>query len=39
MFALFGRAAPSLDGVFNGLADFIDLHFEPGVLLDLLRHT
>jgi adenosylcobyric acid synthase len=39
MLALFGRVAPSLDGVFNGLADFIDLHFEPGVLLDLLRQT
>jgi adenosylcobyric acid synthase len=37
MKALFGRAAPSLDGVFDGLADFVDRHFEPGVLLDLLR--
>lgn len=37
MQALFGRVAPSLDGVFDGLADFIDLHFEPGVLIDLLR--
>jgi hypothetical protein len=37
MNALFGRVAPSLDSVFDGLADFIDLHFEPGVLLDLLR--
>jgi len=36
---LFGRLAPSLDGVFDGLADFIDLHFESGVLLDLLRQT
>jgi adenosylcobyric acid synthase len=39
MLALFGRVAPSLNGVFDGLADFIDLHFEPGVLLDLLRQT
>jgi adenosylcobyric acid synthase len=39
MQALFGRVAPSLDGVFDALADFIDLHFEPGVLLDLLQHT
>ena len=39
MQALFGRVAPSLDGVFDALADFIDLHFEPGVLLDLLQQT
>ncbi len=39
MNALLGRLAPSLDGIFDGLADFIDLHFEPGVLLDLLRQT
>ena len=30
--ALFGAAAPTLDGVFDGLADFIEAHFEPGVL-------
>ena len=37
--ALFGRVAPSLEGVFDGLADFVNLHFEPGVLLDLLRQA
>lgn len=30
--ALFGAAAPTLDAVFDGLADFIDLHFMPGTL-------
>lgn len=30
--ALFGRAAPTLDTVFDGLADFVDTHFSPGVL-------
>ena len=30
--ALFGAEAPTLDAVFDGLADFIDLHFSPGVL-------
>jgi len=30
--ALFGAAAPTLDAVFDGLADFIDLHFTPGTL-------
>lgn len=35
--ALFGAAAPTLDSVFDGLADFIDMHFEPGVLGDLIR--
>jgi adenosylcobyric acid synthase len=30
--ALFGAAAPTLDSVFDGLADFIDRHFEAGVL-------
>ncbi|MEO5669689.1 MAG: cobyric acid synthase [Ramlibacter sp.] len=33
--ALFGAAAPTLDSVFDGLADFIDSHFEPGVLAGL----
>ncbi|MHB1122089.1 MAG: cobyric acid synthase [Ramlibacter sp.] len=36
--ALFGTAAPTLDGVFDGLADLIDAHFAPSVLLDLVRH-
>ena len=34
--ALFGAAAPTLDSVFDGLADFIDTHFEPGVLASLI---
>ena len=32
MQALFGADAPALDQVFDGLADFIARHFEPGVL-------
>jgi adenosylcobyric acid synthase len=35
--ALFGREARGLDGVFDGLADFIDRHFEPGALARLAR--
>ncbi|RZM02241.1 MAG: cobyric acid synthase CobQ, partial [Variovorax sp.] len=35
--ALFGAAAPTLDSVFDGLADFIDAHFEPDVLRDLIH--
>jgi adenosylcobyric acid synthase len=27
---------PTLDTVFDGLADFIDTHFEPGILQRLL---
>jgi adenosylcobyric acid synthase len=34
--ALFGAAAPTLDSVFDGLADFIDAHFRPDVLRDLI---
>ncbi|NCT82958.1 MAG: cobyric acid synthase [Comamonadaceae bacterium] len=34
--ALFGRAVQPLDQVFDGLADFIDLHFKPGTLAGLL---
>ena len=30
--ALFGASTPTLDSVFEGLADYIDKHFEPGVL-------
>ena len=35
--ALFGAQAPSLDRVFDGLADFIDTHFDPQFLEDLIR--
>ncbi len=34
--ALFGHDAPTLEQVFDGLADFIDRHFEPQVLNALL---
>jgi adenosylcobyric acid synthase len=34
--ALFGAAVPTLDSVFEGLADFIDVHFEKGYLQGLL---
>ena len=37
MNALFGTGVRSLDSVFDGLADFIDRHFEPGVLLRLVQ--
>jgi adenosylcobyric acid synthase len=36
MRALFGRDTPTLDDTFNGLADFIDSRFAPGVLMSLL---
>jgi len=35
--ALFGATLPPLDAVFDGLADLIDAHFEPGALMALLR--
>lgn len=35
--ALFGAETPSLDAVFDRLADFIDPHFEPGVLQRLIE--
>jgi len=35
--ALFGQSLPGLDAVFDGLADFIEQHFEPGALMDLLQ--
>jgi len=35
--ALFGAAAPTLDSVFDGLADFIETHFEVGVLDQLVK--
>ncbi len=34
--ALFGTPGRSLDAVFDGLADFIDLHFQPGRLAGLI---
>jgi adenosylcobyric acid synthase len=34
--ALFGATTPTLDSVFDGLADFIGQHFQPGVLQSLL---
>jgi adenosylcobyric acid synthase len=34
--ALFGATAPTLDAVFDGLADYIDTHFEAGVLRALI---
>lgn len=34
--ALFGAHAPTLDSVFDGLADYIDRHFEAGVLPGLI---
>ena len=35
--ALFGAAAPSLDQVFDGLADYVAVHFQPHVLQALLE--
>jgi adenosylcobyric acid synthase len=37
MRALFGSEVRTLDSVFDGLADFIDRHFEPGVLRSLIE--
>ncbi len=34
--ALFGARAPTLDSVFDGLADYIEKHFEAGVLASLI---
>ena len=34
--ALFGISAPDPDQVFDGLADYIEAHFEPGVLSSLI---
>jgi adenosylcobyric acid synthase len=34
--ALFGATAPTLDSVFDGLADYIEQHFEAGVLQGLI---
>ncbi|APW37708.1 cobyric acid synthase CobQ [Rhodoferax koreense] len=34
--ALFGRQVPTLDAVFDGLADYVERHFAPGVLQALI---
>jgi adenosylcobyric acid synthase len=34
--ALFGATVPTLDSVFDGLADYIEKHFQPGVLPSLI---
>ena len=34
--ALFGAATPTLDSVFDGLANFVARHFEPGFLATLI---
>jgi adenosylcobyric acid synthase len=35
--ALFGATVPTLDAVFDGLADYIGQHFEAGFLQSLIR--
>ena len=35
--ALFGTRVPTLESVFDGLADFIDAHFADGVIAGLIR--
>jgi adenosylcobyric acid synthase len=35
--SLFGASAPSLDAVFDGLADFLQTHFKTSVLNDLIK--
>jgi adenosylcobyric acid synthase len=35
--ALFGAEAPTLETVFDGLADFIERHMDAGVLDGLVR--
>ena len=35
--ALFGASVPTLESVFDGLADYIEQHFEAGVLQSLIR--
>ena len=37
--ALFGVTVPTLDSVFDGLADYLEQHFEAGVLQGLLRKS
>ncbi len=34
---LFGQQTKTLDDVFDGLADFVDMHFSPGTLMSLLN--
>ena len=34
--ALFGTSVPTLDSVFDGLADYIEQHFDAGVLQSLM---
>jgi adenosylcobyric acid synthase len=34
--ARFSKPVPTLDSVFDGLADFIETHFAPGALQSLL---
>ena len=34
--ALFGASVPTLESVFDGLADFVDRNFAPGVLRSLI---
>ena len=34
--ALFGAATPTLDSVFDALADYVEKHFEPGALASLI---
>ncbi|WP_084389717.1 cobyric acid synthase [Polaromonas jejuensis] len=34
--ALFGATTPTLDSVFEALADYLDQHFQPGVLQSLI---
>ena len=34
---IFGARVPTLETVFDGLADFVDRHFAPGVLAGLIR--
>jgi adenosylcobyric acid synthase len=35
--ALFGAQVPTLETVFDGLADFIEKHIDPGVLSGLIQ--
>ncbi|MDM0044252.1 cobyric acid synthase [Variovorax dokdonensis] len=37
--ALFGEGVATLDSVFDGLADYVDRYFEPGVLAGLISPT
>ena len=37
--ALLGQGVAGLDTVFDGLADHVDRHFEPGSLMTLLQQA